>query len=76
MKPMKIFSRYEFNINPACYPFNPGIIVQETKALKVKSKKRKSHSGDAGASGNNEKKSNNRIEHLNYKVRILRIGVG
>ena len=37
---------------------------------KVKSKKRKSHSGNSGLNGDNEKKSGGRIEHLNYKVQI------
>lgn len=67
-KQMRIFSRSESGIHPAYCLFNRGILGQEAKALKVKSKKRNSHSGDFSASGNNEKKSSNRIEHLNYKV--------
>jgi len=49
--------------------------TQEAEPPRVKSKKRKSHSGDSGANGDNERKSGGRIEHLNYKVRICQIGV-
>ena len=75
MKQMRIFSRCEFDTNPACCPLNRGTLGQEAKVPKVKSKRRKSHSGDAVASGDHEKQSSGRIEHLNYKVRISQIGV-